>query len=109
MALGFPHSSVGKEFACNAGDPGSIPGLGRSPGERDSFPLSFCGLENFMNCIVHGVSKSLSQLNYFHFHFHMALVVKNPSVNEGDIRDVGSIPGPGRHPGGGQTLQYPCL
>ena len=33
---GFPHSSVGKEFACNAGDPGSIPGSGRSPGEGDT-------------------------------------------------------------------------
>ena len=33
--LGFPHSSVGKESSCNAGDPGSIPGLGRSPGERN--------------------------------------------------------------------------
>ena len=46
---GFPHSSVGKESTCNAGDLGSIPGLGRSPGERDRLPtpefLGFpCGL-----------------------------------------------------------------
>ena len=39
MSLGFPHSSVGKESACSAGDPGSIPGLGRSPGEGNGNPL----------------------------------------------------------------------
>ena len=44
----FPHSSVGKEFACNAGDLGSIPGLGRSTGEGKSYPLQYSGLENPM-------------------------------------------------------------
>ena len=44
--LGFPDSSVGKESACNAGDPGSIPGLGRSPGEGKGYPLQYSGLEN---------------------------------------------------------------
>ena len=39
--LGFPDSSVGKESACNAGDPGSIPGLGRSPGEGIGYPLQY--------------------------------------------------------------------
>ena len=39
MALGFPHSLVGKESACNAGDAGSIPGLGRSAGEGIGYPL----------------------------------------------------------------------
>ena len=39
--MGFPHSSVGKESACSAGDPSSIPGLGRSPGEGKGFPLVF--------------------------------------------------------------------
>ena len=38
---GFPHSSVGKESTCNAGDPGSIPGLGRSTGEGNDYPLQF--------------------------------------------------------------------
>ena len=52
---GFPGSSVGKESACDAGDPGSIPGLGRSPGEGNSYPLQYSGLENSTNCIVHGV------------------------------------------------------
>ena len=39
--MGFPGSSVGKESACNAGDPGSIPGSGRSPGERIGYPLQY--------------------------------------------------------------------
>ena len=44
--LGFPDSSVGKESACNAGDLGSIPGLGISPGEGKGYPLQYSGLEN---------------------------------------------------------------
>ena len=51
---GFPDSSVGKESACKAGDPSSIPGLGRSPGERKGYPLKYSGLENSMDCIVMG-------------------------------------------------------
>ena len=45
---GFPDSLVGKELACNAGDSGSIPGLGRSPGEGKGYPLQYSGLENSM-------------------------------------------------------------
>ena len=41
MWLGFPDSSVGKEFACNAGDPSSIPGSGRSAGEGTDYPLQY--------------------------------------------------------------------
>ena len=67
--LGFPCGSVGKESACNAGDLGSIPGLGRSPGEGKSYPLQYSGLENSMDCIVHGVAKSWTQLSDFCFHF----------------------------------------
>ena len=44
--LGFPDSSVGKESTCNAGDPGSIPGLERSHGEGKGYPLQYSGLEN---------------------------------------------------------------
>ena len=55
--MGFPDGSVGKESACNAGDPSSIPGLGRSPGEGKGYPLQYSGLENSMECIDHGVSK----------------------------------------------------
>ena len=43
---GFPGGSAGKESACNAGDLGSIPGLGRSPGEGKDYPLQYSGLEN---------------------------------------------------------------
>ena len=56
--MDFPDSSVGKESTCNAGDPGSIPGLGRFPGEGKGYPLQYSGLENSMDCIVHGVAKS---------------------------------------------------
>ena len=51
-------SSVGKESTCNTGDPGSIPGLGRSPGEGGGYPLWYSDLENFRDCIIHGVTKS---------------------------------------------------
>ena len=54
--LGFPGGSAGKEFSCNA-DLGSIPGLGRSLGEGNGYPLQYSGLENSMDCIVHGVAK----------------------------------------------------
>ena len=60
--LGFPGGSAGKESACNAGDMGSILGLGRSSGEGNSYLLQYSGLENFMDCIIHGVAKSWTQL-----------------------------------------------
>ena len=109
---GFPHSSVGKESTCNAGDPGSIPQLersageergyplqdswasfsglagtesscnagdlglipelGRSPGEEKGYPLQYSGLENSVDCIVHGITKNQTQLSNFCFtSFHM--------------------------------------
>ena len=46
--MGFPGASAGKESACNAGDLGSVPGLGRSPGEGKGYPLQYSGLENSM-------------------------------------------------------------
>ena len=54
----FPHVSAGKESAYNSEDLGSIPGLGRSPGEGNSYPFQYSGLENSMDCIVHGVAKT---------------------------------------------------
>ena len=63
---GFPGSSAGTESACDAGDLGSIPGLGRSPGEGKGFPLQSSGLENSMDCIVHGGAKSRTRLSAFH-------------------------------------------
>ena len=65
--LGFPGGSAGKESACNVGDLGLIPGLGRSPGEGNSYPLQYSGPENFMDSRVHGVAKSQTQLRNFHF------------------------------------------
>ena len=56
--LGFPCGSDGKESACNAEDLGSIPGLGRSPGEGKSCPLQYSSLENSMDYVDHGVAKS---------------------------------------------------
>ena len=55
---GFPDSSVGKESVCNAGDPGSIPGLGRSSGERKGYPLQqnteeFQGLYRYLISITY--------------------------------------------------------
>ena len=62
-SLGIPYSSVGKESACSAGDPGSIPGLGRYPGEGNGNPLQYPCLENLRDrgawwAAVHGVAKS---------------------------------------------------
>ena len=50
-ALGFPGVSNGKESSCSAGGLGSIPGLGRSPGEGNGYPPQYSGLENFMDCV----------------------------------------------------------
>ena len=121
-SISFPDSSVGKESACNAGNPSSIPGLGRFPGEgigyplqypwaslvaqlvknppakwetwvqsrgwedlgsvlglgRSSgegkgYPLQYSGLENPMDCMVHGVAKRRTRLSDFYFHFHQIL------------------------------------
>ena len=63
--MGFPGGSDGKESACNAGDLGSIPGLGRSPTEGNGNPLQYACLKNPMDRLawratVHGVAKSLT-------------------------------------------------
>ena len=65
---GFPGGSEVKASACNAGDLGSIPGLGRSPGEGNGNPLQYSCLENPMDggawwATVHGVAKSRTQLS----------------------------------------------
>ena len=58
LLLGFCGGSDGKESTCNAGDLSLIPELGRSPGEGKGYPLRYSGLENSMDCIVHGVAES---------------------------------------------------
>ena len=65
--MGFPHSSVSKESACNAGDLGLIPQLGRSPGEGNGNPLQYSCLENPMDrgawhATVHGVARVIHNL-----------------------------------------------
>ena len=67
----FPCGSAGKESACNSGDLGSIPRLGRSPGEGKRYPLQYSGLENSTDCLVHGVAKSQTRLSDCHFQLHI--------------------------------------
>ena len=55
------YCSDGKESACNARDLGSIPGLGRSPGDGKGYPLQYSAVENSMDCIALGVTKSQTQ------------------------------------------------
>ena len=62
-----PCGSTGKESACSAGDLGSNPGLGQMPWRRER--LQYSGLENSMDSVVHGFSKSQAWLSSFHFHF----------------------------------------
>ena len=64
--MGFPCGSADKESACSVGDLGLIPGLGRSPEEGQGYPLQYSGLENSMDCIDHGVTKSWTRLSDFH-------------------------------------------
>ena len=72
-SLGFPCGSASKESAHHVGDLGSVPGLGRSPGKGKGYPLQYPGLENSMDCIVHGVGKSRTWLSDFHFHTSLEL------------------------------------
>ena len=65
----FLCGSNGKESICSARDLDSFPGLGRSPAEGNGYPLQYFGLENSIDCIVHGVTKSQTLLSNFHFNF----------------------------------------
>ena len=98
----FPGGSDGKASVYNAGDPGSSPGLGRSPGEGNGNPLQYYCLENPMDrgawqAAVYGVAKSRTRLSDFTSLLHQGSplggpVVKNLLSNAGD---VGLIPGQG--------------
>ena len=68
MAVDSPHSSVGKESACNVGDLGSTPGLGRASEEGKGYLLQYSGLDNSMDSTFNGVAKSWTRLSHFHFH-----------------------------------------
>ncbi|XP_044787333.1 izumo sperm-egg fusion protein 2 isoform X1 [Bubalus bubalis] len=81
--FGLPCGSASKESTCNVGDLGSIPGLGRSPGEGKGYPLQYSGLENSMDCIVHWVTKSWTRLSNFHFTlppFHLVPPKSSPAI-----------------------------
>ena len=82
--MGFPGGSAGKESACNVGDLGLIPGLGRSPGERKGYPFQHSGLENSRECIVHGVTESdtTEQLS-------LSLVKNLPAKQETWVQSLG--------------------
>ena len=84
--IDFPGGSVGKESAYSVGDLGSIPGLGRSPGEGKGYPLQYYGLENSMDCIDHGVTKSWTQLSDFHLHKPFSSVQFSCSVVSDSLR-----------------------
>ena len=56
---------MGKESTCNVGNPGSIPGLGKCPGEGNGYPLQYSGLENSTDCTAHGVAESQTRLSNF--------------------------------------------
>ena len=75
---GLPGGSDGKESSFNAGDSGSIPGLGRSPEEGNGNSLQYSCVENFMDrgawwATVHGGAKSQTRLSDQHFHFHSCI------------------------------------
>ena len=72
---GFPDGLAGKESAYNMGELGSIPWLGRYPGEGNCYLLQYSGLENSMDCIVLEVAKSQTQLSGFHFIAKEGLII----------------------------------
>ena len=103
--MGFPHSSVCKESACNAGKPGLIPGSWGSPGEGNGYPLNkYSGLENSW------VAKSQTWQSNFYFHFSNFTFPGGSDGKESAFKagDSASIPGLEKSPGGGNdySLQH---
>ena len=90
------------------GDLGLIPGLGRSLEEGKGYPLQYSGLENSMDCMVHGVAELVTTER---LSLHRWLSGEEPASNAGDTGEVGLIPVLGRSPGEGHDnpLQYSCL
>ena len=86
--LGFPCGSAGQESSCSVGDLGSIPRLGRSPGEGKDYPFQYSGLDNSMDCIAHGVMKSQTQLSDFHFPV-MSALIRGPCKDTGTQKYTG--------------------
>ena len=112
----FPGGSDGKASACNAGDPGSVPGLGRSPGEGNGNPLQYSCLENSMDggaCRLQSMrSQRVGHDWATSLHFTSGGAgVKNLPANSGAIGDVSLIPGSGRssRKGNGNPVYYSYL
>ena len=105
---GFPCGSAGKESACNVGDQGLIPGLGRSPGEGKSLPTPLFWPGEFHGLYSHGVAKSRTRLRAFPCTFTGG---SNGKESARDIGDLDSNSGSGRSAGAGNgnPLQYSCL
>ena len=78
--MGFPCGSTGKEFICNAGDLGSIRGLGRFPGEGKGYPLQYSGLENPMDCTPWGRKESDTTEGLTFTSLHIYIYMKHPRV-----------------------------
>ena len=98
--MGFPPSSVGKESACNAGDPGSIPGSGRSPREGNGNPLQYSCLKSLMyrgvqQATVHGVTRIGQDLvtKERENEKDLDLVKHNETVNPSPLRPYAGFPG----------------
>ena len=117
LVVQMADSSTSKESTCNARDPSLIPGSERFPGEQRGYPLQYSWLENSMDrwawlATVHGDTKSRTWLSNFHF-YKVALGFPGGSVvkESCSLVNMGSIPGSGRSPGGGNgnPLQYSCL
>ena len=121
--MGFPDSSVGKESTCNAGDLGSIPGSGRSPGDGIGYPLHYSWASLVVQLVNNPLQCSKPQFNSWvrkicwrrnrlptpvFLGFPGGSVGKESACNAGDLD---SIPGLGRLLGGGHgnPLQYSCL
>ena len=86
LIWGFPSGTDGKECTCNAGDLGSIPGLGRSPGDGNGYLLQYSGLENSMDrrtwqATVHGVTKSQTRLGDFHLFVDCKITLQSDTVS----------------------------
>ena len=86
------------------GDLGSIPGLGRSPGDRNAYPLQYSDLENSLECIVHGVSKSWTRLSDFTLTFHFHALAKEMATHSSVLawripgtREPGELPSLGSY------------
>ena len=80
------------ESTCNVGDVGSIPGLGRCPGEGKGYPLQQTGLESSTDYTVHGVAKSQTQLSEFHFHSLLVSIISIVPFSAKGISQSISVP-----------------